>query len=163
MSANEDLHSTRMTLGTRLDDVTDLDTIPTENTITALVQVIHTLTALLSRLATLLTFEGHVEARFLIETIREYLTRLHLEVQLLRRECQTDMSLSSGGFFRWHSRNWLRQGSMKRVLPTRSLLEQQLLVRKQGEFVLDYLDALSSSLRSLSASSSGKDEDEYSM
>ena len=154
MSANEELHSIRMTLGMRMDAVTDLDPIPTEQTITALVQVIHALTGLLSRLAASLAFEGHIEARFLIETIREALTRLHLEVQLLRRECRTGLPLTGGGWWGWRGWNWLWQERVTRALPTRSLLEQQLLVSKQGECVLSHLDDLQRSLRSLSADSS---------
>ena len=133
----EDLHTCRTTLQPRLDDVTDLDALPTENKINALLQVMHGCMMLMALLQTMHDLD--VATLFSRCTIEEALTRLHVEVRLLKQECKNNVV-------------------------TRSLLEQQILVKDKGSAVLNYLNELEKALHNSSTASSppGSDTDERS-
>ena len=131
----EDLHTCRTTLQTRLDEATSLDTLPTDNEINALSQVMHGCMMLMARLETMHDLD--MKTLFYRCTIEEALTRLHVEVQLLKQEG-------------------------KSAVVSRGLLEQQILVKDKGSIVLNQLTELEKELHNLCTAdfSTGNDADE---
>ena len=131
----EDLHTCRTTLQTRLDEVTDLDALPTENEINALSQVMHGCMMLMAHLETMHDLD--VATLFSRCAIEEALTRLHVEVRLLKQECES-------------------------AVVTRGLLEQQILVKDKGSIVLNQLTELEKELHDLCTADfpPGSDADE---
>ena len=131
----EDLHTYRTTLQTRLDEATSLDALPTEHEINALSQVMHGCMMLMARLETMPDLD--METLFRRCSIQEALTRLHVEVQLLKQEGKSDVV-------------------------TRGLLEQQILVKDKGSVVLNHLNELEKALQGtcVSGSPPGNDADE---
>ena len=113
----ETLSRDRTTLKERLETAVNLDAVPTEDQLDALVQSMDVFKHL-----QLLPEPDDYLTLFRWQNLPGYLERLHVEVQVLRQEC--------------------RKGNV----PTRSLLEQQVSLKYAGEIVLNHLDDLLISL-----------------
>lgn len=114
----ETLSQDRTTLKKRLETAANLDTVPTEGQLDALLQSMDVFTHL-----QLLPEPDNYLTLFRWQNLPGYLERLHVETQVLRQECSNSS------------------------MPTRSLLEQQLSLKHTGMIVLDHLDELLESLQ----------------